>query len=141
MSLRSLVIATLVAIPLTAIANEPNVQPGEWEMTSITTFPGTPMPEQRDSSRECVTSEDLEGLIFEVDLEEESCEITDKEISADRMTYSMTCQHEDGMDMTMDAEIRFLGDRTEGTMDARMTTPMGPMHMRMELEGRRIGDC
>ncbi|TVP82330.1 DUF3617 family protein [Thioalkalivibrio sp.] len=141
MPLRSFVIATLVAIPLTAIATEPNIQPGEWEMSSITTFPGTPMPEQRDSSRECVTSEDLDGLVFDLDLEEESCEITDKVISADHMSYSMTCQHEDGMDMIMDAEMRFLGDRTEGTMDARMTTPMGPMQMRIELEGRRIGDC
>ncbi len=141
MPLRTLVIATLFAIPLTAIATEPNIQPGEWEMSSVTTFPGTPMPEQRDSSRECVTSEDLEGLVFDLDLEEESCEITDKVINADHMTYSMTCQHEDGMDMIMDAEMRFLGDRTEGTMDARMTTPMGPMQMRIQLEGRRIGDC
>ncbi|MFO8004616.1 DUF3617 domain-containing protein [Thioalkalivibrio sp.] len=141
MPLRSLVIAAFLAISVTATAAEPNIQPGEWEMTSIATFPGTPMPEQRDSSRECVTSEDLEGLVFDLDLQEEACELTHMDITAERMTYSMTCQHDDGMAMTMDAEMHFLGDRTEGVMDAQMTTPMGPMQMRIELEGQRLGDC
>ena len=140
MSFRSFAIAALFVVPLTALAAEPNLQPGEWEFTATTTFPGTPMPEQKETTRECVTAEDLkDGLTFEVDVEE--CDVTEMDIREDGMNYSMTCHHEDGMDMVMDAEMRFLGDRVEGTMDARMTTPMGPMHMRIELEGRRIGDC
>ena len=29
----------------------------------------------------------------------------------------------------------------EGTMQGDMESPMGPMRMRMELSGKRIGDC
>lgn len=140
MKLRSLVLAAAALLPLNALAVEPNIQPGEWELNSVTTFPGTPMPEQRESSRECVTTEDLaDGLAFDVDVE--GCEITDMDMRDDGMTYSMSCQDDEGFEMTMDAELLFMGDRTEGTMEARMLTPMGPMEMFMELDGRRIGDC
>lgn len=140
MKLRSLAIAAAVVLPLSALAVEPNIQPGEWELNSVTTFPGTPMPEQTESSRECVTAEDLaEGLAFDVDVE--GCEITDMDLREEGMSYSMSCQDDEGFEMTMDAELRFMGDRTDGTMEANMLTPMGPMAMQMELEGRRIGDC
>lgn len=140
MKLRRLALAAATILPLTALAVEPNIQPGEWELNSMTTFPGTPMPEQTESSRECVTEEDIaEGLAFDVDVE--GCEITDMDLRDDGMTYSMSCQDDEGFEMTMDAELHFLGDRTEGTMEAQMRTPMGPMEMRMELDGRRIGDC
>ena len=140
MKLRSLAIAAAVLLPLSALAVEPNIQPGEWELNSVTTFPGTPMPEQTESSRECVTAEDLaEGLAFDVDVE--GCEITDMDLREEGMSYSMSCQDDEGFEMTMDAELRFMGDRTDGTMEANMLTPVGPMEMQMELEGRRIGDC
>jgi hypothetical protein len=138
MPLRSLALATLLALPLAAVAAEPNIQPGEWEMTTTTTFPGTPMPAQRQSSRQCLTPEDLSGL-FEVDVEE--CEMTEMDMRSDGMTYVMTCAQEEGFAMTMHAEMRFLGDRSEGSMTAEMNTPMGPMQMEMLLEGTRIGDC
>ncbi len=140
MPVRKFAIAALLAIPVAALAVQPNIQPGEWEMSTITSFPGTPMPEQRESTRECVTSEDVQqGLAFEVDVEE--CELTDMDVRDDGMTYTMTCQHEDGMDMVMNAEMQFLGDRVEGTMDAQMVTPMGPMEMSVHLKGQRVGDC
>jgi hypothetical protein len=140
MSFRSLAIAALCFVPLTALAAEPNLQPGEWEFTATTTFPGTPMPEQKETTLECVTAEELkDGLTFEVDVED--CDVTEMDIREDGMNYAMTCQHEEGMVMVMDAEMRFLGDRTEGTMNANMTTPMGPMQMHIQMDGRRIGDC
>lgn len=140
MQLHRLVIIAVAALPLAALAVQPNIEPGEWELNSVTTFPGTPMPEQRESSRECVTADDLaRGLLFDVNVE--GCEITDKEIHENGMTYSMTCRHDDGFDMTMDAELHFLGDRTEGTMEAQIVTPMGPMQMQMRLAGQRVGDC
>lgn len=140
MKFRKIAIVAAAALPLTAFAVQPNIQPGEWELNSVTTFPGTPMPEQRESSRECVTAEDLaQGLVFDVDVE--GCQITDKDIRADGMSYSMTCQDQGDFEMTMDASMRFQGDRTDGSMEAQMLTPMGPMQMRVRIEGHRIGDC
>ncbi len=140
MRVRKFAIAALLAMPMAALAVQPDIQPGEWEMSTITSFPGTPMPEQRESARECVTQEDVqEGLAFDVDAEE--CELTNMDVRDDGMTYTMTCQHEEGMDMVMSAEMQFLGDRVQGTMDAQMRTPMGPMEMNVRLEGHRVGDC
>ncbi|WP_006748900.1 DUF3617 domain-containing protein [Thioalkalivibrio paradoxus] len=140
MPYRSLLAVALFALPLAVSATQPNLQPGDWEMVTTTTFANGMMPEQRETSRECVTAEDLsDGQLFDVDVEE--CEITSQDVRADGMNYTMSCQHEDGMDMTMDAEMHFLGDRAEGTMSARMNTPMGPMQMEIVLEGRRLGDC
>ncbi len=140
MPLRRLAIAALLALPLAALATEPNIQPGEWELTSTTRFIGTPMPEQKQSTTECLTREDLaDGLVFDVDVED--CQITDKDMRRDGMSYSMTCAQEDGFDMVMNAEMQFLGNRTQGTVAAEMNTPMGAMKMEVLLEGTRIGDC
>jgi hypothetical protein len=139
MSLRHLVAVTVLGLSFAAAADQPNVQPGQWEFTSTTSFTGMPMPEQTLSSSECVTAEDIsEGFAFDVDVE--NCEIQNMDKRPDGMNYTMVCRQE-GMEMVMEAELRFMGDRTEGTMDARTMTPMGPMNMRTVLEGRRVGDC
>ena len=139
MSLRHLVAATALGLSFAAAADQPNVQPGQWEFTSTTSFTGMPMPEQTLSSSECVTAEDIaEGFAFDVDVE--NCEIQNMDKRPDGMNYTMVCRQE-GMEMTMEAELKFMGDRTEGTMDAQTMTPMGPMNMRTVLEGRRVGDC
>ena len=136
---RSLVMAALIALSPVAFADQPDILPGEWEFTSTTSFPGTPMPPQTLTQSECVTAEDIEtGFAFDLDIED--CEVTEMDKRRDGMNYTLTCRQQ-GMEMTMVGEIRFMGDRTEGSMDASTMTPIGPMNMRTELEGRRIGDC
>jgi hypothetical protein len=139
MLLRKFFAATLLGFSVAAFADQPNVQPGQWEFTSTTSFIGMPMPEQTLTSSECVTAEDIsEGFAFDVDVE--NCVMEKMDKRPDGMNYTMVCR-EDGVEMVMEAELRFMGDRTEGTMNARTMTPMGPMNMRTVLEGRRIGDC
>ena len=41
----------------------------------------------------------------------------------------------------MSADLKLQGDTMNGTMKGDMQSPMGPMNMRMELSGKRIGDC
>lgn len=139
-----LMIATAATFTLatTAVAQEtPNIQPGMWKYdNTISVDAEYPFPEQTHSNEECVTIEDVErGDAFLEDVEE--CEILDSNITSDRMTYTMRCQSADGMDMTMEADMEFHGDSAAGTITGDMQSPMGPMSMRIEMEGTRIGDC
>ncbi|HSP00620.1 MAG TPA: DUF3617 domain-containing protein [Thioalkalivibrio sp.] len=140
MHIRHALVALLAGlISLPALAVEPNIEPGQWEYTNVTTFEGVPMPDQTHSAQECVTAEDIKkGEAF---LEEaEECQVTNMDMRRDGMTYTMVCTQQ-GMEMHMDADMRFGGDTVNGTMRTRMDTPMGPMNMNMKIQGRRIGDC
>jgi hypothetical protein len=66
--------------------------------------------------------------------------VTSMDMRSEGVTYSMVCTQE-GMTMNMDGDLRFMGDRANGTVEARMQGPTGPMRMHIKLEGRRIGDC
>ncbi|MBZ2188722.1 DUF3617 domain-containing protein [Alcanivorax sp. JB21] len=138
----ALLASGLLALSATSSAETPNVQPGEWEYTNVTRIStgGQTMPSQRDSHRECVTQEDITNKeLFSEDMGE--CEITDKTISRSGMRYSMRCTAEEGMHSTMDASMKFMGNRVEGTVDGKMMTPMGEMTVQTTVEGKRLGDC
>lgn len=136
----TVLLVTLLLLSPFALAQTPNIQAGEWEMTSTTSFPGTPMPEQSETVLECLTEEEIqEGLAMDMDIE--GCEMQSQDIRRDGMDYTLFCEQVDGMQMQMNASFRFMGDRTEGRIDAQMETPMGPMEMQVEMSGHRVGDC
>lgn len=140
MNMRYFMVAAVLAFSPVVADEVPNIQPGLWELQSTSSFPGSPMPPQTETVRECMTEDDIkDGLKLDIDVDE--CEVRDLVMRADGMSYGMVCEHDDGMNMEMNATIRFLGDRTDGLMEAEMETPMGPMQMRIELEGHRVGDC
>lgn len=139
-----LMIATVAALTLsmTAAAQEtPNIEPGMWKYdNTISVEAEYPFPEQTHSNEECVTIEDVEqGDAFMEDVEE--CEVLDSNIASDRMTYTMRCQSADGMDMIMEADMEFHGTSASGTITGDMESPMGPMSMRIDIQGERTGDC
>jgi len=140
-------IARLFAVALTASlsaavsAETPNIEPGNWEYTSRVSFQSQfPIPEQSDTSTNCVTEEDInKGDAFMQEMD--GCTITNRDVRSDGVDYSMNCDSGDGTSMTMDASIEFNGDTMEGTISGEMQSPMGPMQMNVAMTGRRIGDC
>lgn len=144
--MRSLTLAALgllLAAPLSAA--DPNIQPGEWEVTSrVTTTGFMPMPEQSTTETQCIRAEDVTADALMALPVEDGCEITQRESGRDRATLAWRCDmNQGGMRMQADgrADMRFNGDRSDGTMDMKMTTPMGDMDIRGVITGRRIGDC
>ena len=132
----------LAGLAGTALADDPNIEPGMWETTSTVTLnsPQFSLPPQTQSTSDCVTAEDVaQGDAFLEDNEE--CEITEKDIRSDGMNYTMTCNNPDGTSMTMNAEMSFDGDTMSGTVDGQMESAMGSMTMEVEVSGRRTGDC
>ena len=141
---RILPLATLaLTLPFAVLATEPNIKPGMWSYETTTRILNAPMamPEQTFNSEECVTLEDIQrGDAFLDDIGEE-CRASNVNIRRDGMSYTMTCRGPDGSEMEMRADMRFMSNRISGTMESEMETPMGPMKMQMQVEGRRTGDC
>jgi hypothetical protein len=125
-----------------AMAETPNVQPGQWEyQTRIAVEAPFPVPEQNDTSTDCVSEEDVaEADTFMGDMDVEECQITHEEMNRDSAHYEMVCEA-DGLTMDMTLDLKFMGDRSEGLIVSQAETPMGPMKTTIEMTGRRIGEC
>lgn len=137
----SLLLATSLAATVSAQPT-PDVNPGKWETTSTVTMESAQfsLPPQTNTSTDCITAEDIvEGQTFLKDADE--CEILSEDLRSDGMDYSMRCTTPDGGVMTMDGDLNFAGDEMSGVISGKAESPMGPVDMRIELKGHRIGDC
>ncbi|MFP4263137.1 MAG: DUF3617 domain-containing protein [Halomonas sp.] len=141
MSLRPVLAGLLLALPLTALAETPNIEPGEWEFTSSTSASGDmPNPDQTETTRECIAQGDLDDPDFQMIEEEEGCELLEHNVTADGMEYRMACDA-DGGQADIVGHMDFLGETSEGQVEITVDSQMGKMEMVTEVEGRRIGDC
>ena len=141
MMLRNMAVAALVAFPMVALAETPNVTAGEWEFVSKTSVIGEmEIPDQTETERQCISQEELEGAEFGFIEEEEGCELLDQELNADGLSYSMVCRAEGG-EATIDGEMRFMGERIEGSVDILTQSPMGELSMNTVIEGEYLGEC
>ncbi|WP_111655435.1 DUF3617 domain-containing protein [Isoalcanivorax indicus] len=138
-----LALTGLLALPFTASAADPNIQPGEWEYANVTvmTMGDQKMPPQEDSHRECVTAEDLQNIDLLAGEGMEGCEVKNMNMQRSRMRYTVSCAADDGTRYTMNADMRMNGTTSEGVIKGDMDTPMGPMSMHITVSGRRLGDC
>lgn len=141
MSARIIIAVVAIGLPLAVVAVEPNIQPGEWEYRNTMSFDAdTGIPDQTHEHRSCITVDDLrEGDAFLEDTGD--CTVSNMDMSSSGMTYTMECSGADGVEMTMNADMRFMGDRAQGTMYSEMSSGMGVMTMQIDIEGRRVGDC
>ncbi|MBB3331583.1 hypothetical protein BDK63_002466 [Halomonas campaniensis] len=141
MPLRSLLAAVVLALPLAAVADTPNIVPGMWEFTSTTSVTGeVPIPDQTDTHQECIAQGDLDDADFQFLEVEEGCELLEHNVSAEGVDYRMVCYAEGG-EANIDGRMDFLGERVEGNVDVTVQSPMGEMLMNTVVEGARIGDC
>ena len=141
MLLRPLFAAALLALPLTAMAETPNITPGLWEFTSTTSVTGEiPIPNQTDTHQECIAQGDLEDPDFQFLEVEEGCELLEHNVSADGIDYRMICREEGG-EANIDGRMDLLGERVEGDVNVTVQSSMGEMEMNTVVEGARIGDC
>ncbi len=142
MSIRHVVLALVLSVPVAGYAEAPNVQPGQWEYVNKTSFEGQMgIPDQEHKHTECVTLEQIErGRAFLEDMPDE-CEISNMEMGRSALSYDMACTHPGGTRMDMAFDMQFMGDRVKGQVTGAMETPMGKMNMNVAVEGSRVGDC
>ena len=141
--LKACALSLLVAAPMIVSAETPNINPGQWEYETTMTMSagGQAMPGRTMKNKDCVSQEDVtDPDLFGGD-ELKDCTVSGLEQSRSRLRYTLSCPGPDGSPYTMSADLKLQGDTMEGTMTGDMKSPMGPMNMRMELSGKRIGDC
>jgi hypothetical protein len=140
-------VATAAALLASSIAlsdeapPRPNLNPGLWAYTSTMTFDAEmPFPDQTETTQECVTEEDLaRGNPF-MDLGDE-CTVTEQDLRADGMDYTMVCSGPDGGEVSMQTSMSFNGDTASGSMRTALELPIGPVQATISIEGERLGDC
>ncbi|MFG6668008.1 DUF3617 domain-containing protein [Halomonas sp. HNIBRBA4712] len=141
MMIRYMAVAAALAFPMSALAETPNVTPGEWEFTSVTSVSGDmDIPDQTETERQCITQEELDSAEFGLIQEEQGCELLDQDMNADGITYSMACSA-DGGQASIDGEMRFMGEQIDGTVTILTESPMGALTMDTVIEGERVGEC
>ncbi len=141
MKIRSIVLVAALTLPMAAMAETPNIEPGEWEFVSVTQIKGDmEIPDRTETERQCITQEELENDAFTLIEEEEGCEVLSQQADADGLSYSMICRAEGG-EANIDGNMSFMGERVEGNVDILTQSPMGEISMNTTIEGERIGEC
>ena len=141
MMIRYMAVAAALAFPVAALAETPNVAPGEWEFVSVTSISGDmDVPDQTETQRQCISQEELESADFGFIEEEDGCELVSQEMTEDGLSYSMVCRA-DGGEATIDGDMRFMGEQIDGSVDIVTESPIGELTMNTSIEGERVGEC
>jgi hypothetical protein len=113
------------------------IEPGKWEIRSVSTLPMQPEPRTRVST-ECIREAELrpDRLIDDT----EGCQTSDVVVEPGRMTWKLACSPEGGT-MTGDGEIRSTGSTLDGSMQMTMAFGDRTMSMQHSWSGKRIGAC
>jgi hypothetical protein len=134
----ALAFISIMTVPASADASEPNIQEGMWELTTKIEMDGMPsnMPRQEFVHTQCLTRDDYVPRGPQTSGSSGDCEIRDVRTSGDTVTWSMRCITGQG-EMTGKGRITYSGAAFEGRIDVVMPG----MKMKQHLKGRRIGDC
>ncbi|MCK9229155.1 MAG: DUF3617 domain-containing protein [Syntrophales bacterium] len=112
---------------------EPQMNPGNWEITTNIEMAG--LPTQSMTQTICITEDDLVPVSPD---ESSECKITDIKTSGDTVSWKMTCSADGGgMDGRGQATYR------DDSMHGSMTMVMKPdgTEIRNTFSGRRVGGC
>jgi hypothetical protein len=138
-----IVFPVLTVLPLmasVAFADTPNLQPGLWAYTHITTIEGAvSLPPQSSKNQECLQQQDLDKGVDMLNIPEQ-CTLTRVDIKRDRADFAASCDI-GGMTSSYEGHTDFNGDTLEGQMQSETDTPLGKMLMNMTFNAKRVGDC
>jgi len=121
------------------VCASPNLQEGKWESTVRIEMSGAAFPIPLATSKKCMTANDM---IPNTVKEGQKCEIPEKKIVGDEVTWRVHCEQGKGVTDGV-ARIKYFGDRYEGRMDVTISEPSEQRRMNMVylMTGKRIGAC
>ena len=123
-------------ISISFAGSKPDMQEGEWKITTKTEMPGMPMPMPPVTHTQCLTNDDL--IPQSNQQGGGDCRISDIEVDGNTVSWTMHCTGQGG-ETKGSGKITYSGDRFEGTMKMVMT--QANMQMVNYISGIRIGDC
>lgn len=134
----ALVLALFAFAPAVAGA-APNMQDGEWEITTKMDMKGMPAFMSRPMTyKQCITQKDAVPQKREPN---KDCKMVSQKIVGNTVSWVMVCKDKDGT-MESSGKITYRKDRFDGTMKATMSgKESGNMDMNYKMTGKRIGPC
>ena len=134
-----LIVSILLFFTLSAANAElPDVQEGQWEIISKASIVGMPSEIPPLVQKQCFTQKSMspENL-----LKENNCTMSNMDIQANNVSWSMNCQQQ-GMMMQGSGNIQYQKTSFSGTFDLTMSgAAEGGMGMNTTITGRYLGKC
>jgi hypothetical protein len=125
-----------ILISSSAYSEGLKITPGMWETTMVSTNSMTGTTTQTTSN--CMADEEFDPKTMVE--EAEGCEITDKNLDGNTLTFTMACNMQ-GADAIMKGVYSVNGDQGEGSMNMEMSFGGQTMTMENAFTAKRIGDC
>jgi len=118
----------------------PNMQDGQWEITTKMEMRGMPAHMSRPITyTHCMTRDNAVPQQRE---KNKDCVMKDQKISGNTVSWEMVCKDKRGEVMESSGKITYRGDKFDGTMKATMTgKESGKMVINYKMNGRRLGPC
>jgi uncharacterized protein DUF3617 len=124
------------AIPALACA-APNMQEGNWEVTTKMEMEGMPFQMPPMKHNQCMTRQDVVPSAKK----DQSCVVKDQKVSGDTVTWRVTCKDRDGT-TEGDGKVTYAGKTYAGAMNMKVTDKRGKAtSVRYQMQGRHTGPC
>lgn len=113
----------------------PDMNPGKWEITSVTEMKGMPVQIPPVTRTQCLTKNDM---VPQSQQPGQECQFPSVKVSGNTVSWTMSCSNP-GQTMEGKGRVIYEGDQMHGTMN--MVMEEAGMEMIVKIKGRRIGDC
>ena len=138
---RALVVVAGSMLFATVAAAEPNMTEGNWEIKGEMKMEGLPfqMPPVPVSYSQCLTKKDL---VPEQKEKNGDCTTESQKVEGNNVTWVTHCVDKKGSKIDGTGTMTYKGTTFEGTIHNVMTdTKGGKVESRLNMNGKRIGDC
>ena len=128
--------AVMFGCSFNALAEQPKIDPGLWQMTMKATMAGMgEMPARTQNM--CFTAEDLSG--GPIPSTDENCQILEQNVSGNKATWKMRCSGQ----VAMEGSGTTTFSRTAYTSVINMSGSFNgqQMNMTQHVDAKRVGDC
>jgi hypothetical protein len=131
-------LAVLLVAPA-ALAEGPGYQPGEWEVTTVTTMKGLPMevPAQKQTLRQCL---DGKAAVPDTARKDEKCTVLEQKVEGGKVTWKIRCKDAQSTSEGQ-GEVTYSATSYAGTMTFVINAGGQTIKADMKMNGRRVGDC
>jgi len=137
----ALAVAAAAVLSFPALAAEPTLRPGQYEMKTEMTMEGLDRQIPPTTMTHCYSDQDVKDykkLAQEGQGRNRDCEMTDMKSAANHVSWSMTCKS--GTKGT--GEMTYEAGGYEMTVHLEAAGgPHGPMKMKIHTTAKRLGDC
>lgn len=115
----------------------PNMEEGNWEITTRMEMPGMPFAMPPTKHNQCMTKKDM---VPDQSQKGQDCKITDQKMTGDTVSWRMLCKDRDGTSEG-DGKITYKGKSYDGQMLMKMAQKGETHTMKMNFSGRHTGPC